>query len=225
MADQFFILSEADLEDFAKQVQKATLTTVATALSAAPPVDSEEEAQALADFLQQHQGWMEERRIGKGVELLPDAEEMLTPALRKIAVDTLYAAREDNKVMDQAAVLVAANVVRLVHDADLVGSIRDVAIPSLAYCEEKYGHDDQARLNLEAAIGMSGPGYPPGPALAVRNQVIGYLRGVASTTASEAALWGDGTEPERAARLNRRAEELRAAADQLQQVKVEEGES
>lgn len=34
----------------------------------------------------------------------------------------------------------------------LEGSLREVAIPSLKYCEDKYGHDDQARLNLEACL-------------------------------------------------------------------------
>lgn len=34
----------------------------------------------------------------------------------------------------------------------LVQAIEEVAIPSLRYCEEKYDHDDQARLNLEAAV-------------------------------------------------------------------------
>lgn len=34
----------------------------------------------------------------------------------------------------------------------LMGAIRDVAIRSLLYCEQKYGHDDQARLNLEALL-------------------------------------------------------------------------
>lgn len=34
----------------------------------------------------------------------------------------------------------------------LVKSLREVAIHSLRYCEEKYGHDDQARLNLEATL-------------------------------------------------------------------------
>lgn len=40
---------------------------------------------------------------------------------------------------------------------DLAGPIREVAIPSLRYCEEKYGHDDQARLNLEAALLQAHP--------------------------------------------------------------------
>jgi hypothetical protein len=31
-------------------------------------------------------------------------------------------------------------------------AIQEIAIPSLKHCEEKYGHDDQARVNLEAAI-------------------------------------------------------------------------
>lgn len=34
----------------------------------------------------------------------------------------------------------------------LEASMREVAIPSLKYCEDKYGHDDQARLNLEACL-------------------------------------------------------------------------
>lgn len=34
----------------------------------------------------------------------------------------------------------------------LIDAIRDVAIRSLRYCEEKYDHDDQARLNLEALL-------------------------------------------------------------------------
>lgn len=33
-----------------------------------------------------------------------------------------------------------------------INAIQEVAIPSLLFCEERYGHDDQARLNLEAAI-------------------------------------------------------------------------
>lgn len=37
-------------------------------------------------------------------------------------------------------------------EADLIRSIQEVAIPSLRWCEERYGHDDQARLNMEAAI-------------------------------------------------------------------------
>lgn len=112
--ERHFIISEADLEDFAKQVQAATMTTLVTLYSFS--VDSEGAkalGQGLADFMQQYQGWREDRVIGKGVELLPDAEEMLTPAVRKVAVDTLYAAREDHKVMDQAAILVAANVLRI----------------------------------------------------------------------------------------------------------------
>lgn len=40
--------------------------------------------------------------------------------------------------------------------ADLRALITEIAIPSLHYCEEKYGHDDQARLNLEAGIGVRG---------------------------------------------------------------------
>lgn len=35
--------------------------------------------------------------------------------------------------------------------------LTEIAIPSLQYCEEKYGHDDQARLNLEAGIGRAQP--------------------------------------------------------------------
>jgi hypothetical protein len=35
---------------------------------------------------------------------------------------------------------------------DLQEVLRDVAIPSLAYCEVRYGHDEQARLNCEAAL-------------------------------------------------------------------------
>lgn len=37
------------------------------------------------------------------------------------------------------------------HDK-LVAALCEVAIPSLRYCEEKYGYDDQARLNLEAVL-------------------------------------------------------------------------
>jgi hypothetical protein len=38
--------------------------------------------------------------------------------------------------------------------ANLKGSIEEVAVTSLRYCEERYGHDDQARLNLEAGLQM-----------------------------------------------------------------------
>lgn len=34
----------------------------------------------------------------------------------------------------------------------LLTALTEVAIPSLLYCERKYDHDDQARLNLEAAV-------------------------------------------------------------------------
>jgi hypothetical protein len=34
----------------------------------------------------------------------------------------------------------------------LTDALRDIAIPSLAYCERKYGHDNAARLNCEAAL-------------------------------------------------------------------------
>lgn len=30
--------------------------------------------------------------------------------------------------------------------------LREVAIPSLRYCEQKFDYDDQARLNCEAAL-------------------------------------------------------------------------
>lgn len=36
---------------------------------------------------------------------------------------------------------------------ELEQSLRDVAIPTLKHCEEKFGLDDQARLNCEAALG------------------------------------------------------------------------
>lgn len=35
---------------------------------------------------------------------------------------------------------------------ELIASVEEVAITSLRYCEEKYDHDDQARLNVEAAV-------------------------------------------------------------------------
>lgn len=41
---------------------------------------------------------------------------------------------------------------------DLLAALKDVAIPSLKYCEEKYGHDNMARLNLEAAIAKTEKG-------------------------------------------------------------------
>ena len=34
----------------------------------------------------------------------------------------------------------------------LIEVIEQVAIPSLKYCEEKYGHDNMARLNIEATL-------------------------------------------------------------------------
>lgn len=34
----------------------------------------------------------------------------------------------------------------------LLEAIKEVAIRSLRYCEQKYDHDDQARLNLEALV-------------------------------------------------------------------------
>lgn len=33
-------------------------------------------------------------------------------------------------------------------------ALADVAIPSLKYCEAKYGHDDHARLSCEAALAL-----------------------------------------------------------------------
>lgn len=38
---------------------------------------------------------------------------------------------------------------------DAVNLLQEIAIPSLKHCEEKYGHDDAARLNLEAGLGMT----------------------------------------------------------------------
>lgn len=35
---------------------------------------------------------------------------------------------------------------------DMYEAIMQIAIPSLKYCEEKYGYDNIARLNLEALI-------------------------------------------------------------------------
>jgi hypothetical protein len=32
--------------------------------------------------------------------------------------------------------------------------LTEMAIPSLKYCEDKYGYDDQVRLNLEAGLGL-----------------------------------------------------------------------
>lgn len=33
-----------------------------------------------------------------------------------------------------------------------MNALTEIAIPSLKYCEKRYGHDDQARVNIEAAI-------------------------------------------------------------------------
>lgn len=44
------------------------------------------------------------------------------------------------------------NFAAAMRQRDAVGAIREIAVPSLKYCEEKYGHDNQARLNLEASI-------------------------------------------------------------------------
>jgi hypothetical protein len=127
VAARQFIISEADLEDFAKQVQAATATTIVT-LHHGFTIDGEDAealGQGLADFFQQYQGWMGDRVIGKGVELLSDADAAVTEEVKKIAVDTLYAAREDNRVMDQAAILVAANVLtRLEVEDQVIGYLR-----------------------------------------------------------------------------------------------------
>lgn len=45
---------------------------------------------------------------------------------------------------------------------ELRSALVDIAIPSLKYCEKKYGHDDQARLNLVAAVNDSTTGYMRG---------------------------------------------------------------
>jgi hypothetical protein len=45
--------------------------------------------------------------------------------------------------------------------AGVVEALRDVAIPSLAYCEQKYGYDDQARLNCEATLRRIGEAVRP----------------------------------------------------------------
>lgn len=170
MATKYLMVSEADLEDFAKQAQAAGMTTLVTLKGfSIDAEDAESVGQGLADFIQQHQGWIEERRLGKGVELLPDVAAVVTEEVQKIAVDTLYAAREDNKVMDQAAILVAAHVL----------------------------------TRLE-----------------VRNQVIGYLRGLSASLRSEAALYSD--QKERAELLTDRAEALRDAADSLEAIDREE---
>ena len=34
----------------------------------------------------------------------------------------------------------------------VVRALTEVAIPSLKYCEDKYGHDDMARMNCEALL-------------------------------------------------------------------------
>lgn len=126
MAAKHFIVSEADLEEFAKQAQAAGMTTLVTLYGFS--VDSEgAEAigRGLADFMQQFQGWMEDRKIGKGVVLPADTDAAVTETVRKIAVDTLYAAREDNRVMDQAAILVAAAVLsRLEVQDQVIGFLR-----------------------------------------------------------------------------------------------------
>lgn len=68
MADErFFILSERDLTDFAKQTQAVTLTTLVTFYGFSLEADGAEAlGQGLSDFLQQQRGWMDEREIGKG---------------------------------------------------------------------------------------------------------------------------------------------------------------
>lgn len=45
------------------------------------------------------------------------------------------------------------NYAAAMRQRDAARAIAEIAIPSLRHCEEKYGHDDQARLNLEAVIG------------------------------------------------------------------------
>lgn len=47
----------------------------------------------------------------------------------------------------------ASTLARVVGERDrLRRALVEVAIPSLRYCEQKYDHDNQARLNLEAAL-------------------------------------------------------------------------
>lgn len=75
-----------------------------------------------------------------------------------------YKFQAERKRMAAGAVL-EINRLREAHEAELaegaeealarqlVSVIEGVAIPSLRYCEEKHGYDDQARLNVEAAVG------------------------------------------------------------------------
>lgn len=46
-----------------------------------------------------------------------------------------------------------ASVLQLIEQRNrLIDAIQDVAIRSLKYCEQRYDHDNQARLNLEALL-------------------------------------------------------------------------
>ncbi|MGW6499382.1 hypothetical protein [Nonomuraea angiospora] len=47
--------------------------------------------------------------------------------------------------------------------ARLRDGIEDVAIRSLRYCEDRYGHDDQARLNLRALLDDTAPAVKERP--------------------------------------------------------------
>jgi hypothetical protein len=47
--------------------------------------------------------------------------------------------------------------------ARLREAIEQVAIPSLRHCEERYGHDNAARLNLQALLDDTTPSIPSRP--------------------------------------------------------------
>ena len=84
------------------------------------------------------------------VKALEDAETCLVMTRPHVGGDVADFIRGVQKQADAA--LDNASTTASFDVLAVVRALTEVAIPSLKYCEDKYGHDDMARINCEVLL-------------------------------------------------------------------------
>lgn len=85
--------------------------------------------------------------------LLNDADWPIAEVYTEAEAEQLASEHNGFQLLAQRLESQASTLARVVGERDrLRQALVEVAIPSLRYCEQKYDHDDQAQLNLEAAL-------------------------------------------------------------------------
>lgn len=119
----------------------------------------EEEDCRLCDALGRYE---DDPQCGRAVKILDDWHNIIGAhsELVKQAIKAGHELREQDPLSEDISKIVGelsyarCSAVYAAATAELMKrSICEVAIPSLRYCEQKHGHDDQARLSLEVGVG------------------------------------------------------------------------